>query len=379
MMDYATLKIIWWLLIGVLLIGFAIMDGHDMGVGTLLPFVGRSDLERRVIINTVGPHWDGNQVWFITGGGAIFAAWPLIYATAFSGFYWAMLAVLWALFFRPVGFDYRSKVSDARWRAAWDWGLFVGGAVPPLIFGIAFGNLFQGVPFGFDSRMVSTYTGSFWQLLNPFALVCGVVSSTMITMHGAVYLAHRTEGDIQRRAIAAARLFGVLELVAFSVAGIWLALGIDGYVLTSAIDPGAALNPTAKSVTRAAGAWFANYHQVPATMLLPALAYVGTAAMLWLLAAGRTGFAFVASALVLTAIIATAGASMFPFLMPSSSTPNHSLTVWDGVSSHLTLSLMFWAVLILVPIIVLYTGWAYKVMGGKVTAAYVRENDHSAY
>jgi len=210
MFDYETLKIIWWLLIGVLLVGFAIMDGHDMGVGTLLPFVGRSDLERRVVINTVGPHWDGNQVWFITGGGAIFAAWPLVYATAFSGFYWAMLVVLWALFFRPVGFDYRSKINNSTWRSVWDWGLFVGGAVPPLIFGVAFGNLLQGVPFHFDVYMVSTYTGTFWQLLNPFALLTGVVSSAMITLHGGTYLAHRTEGIIQGRAIQAAKWAAVV-------------------------------------------------------------------------------------------------------------------------------------------------------------------------
>jgi cytochrome d ubiquinol oxidase subunit II len=261
----------------------------------------------------------------------------------------------------------------------WDWGLFVGGAVPPLIFGVAFGNLLQGVPFGFDSRMVSTYTGTFWQLLNPFALVCGVVGSAMITMHGAVYLAHRTEGDIQRRAMAAARVGGLLALVAFSAAGVWLATGIDGYVLTSVVDPAAAASPTAKTVAREAGAWLANYHKAPATMLLPALVYLGIAATLLLLGAGRTGFAFVASALVPAGVIGTAGASMFPFVMPSSSVPNHSLTVWDSVSSHLTLGLMFWAALILVPITVLYTGWAYKVMGGKVTAAYVRGNDHSAY
>ena len=202
-LDYPTLKIIWWLLVGVLLVGFAIMDGHDMGVGTLLPFVGKNDEERRVVINTVGPHWDGNQVWFITGGGAIFAAWPIVYATAFSGFYWAMLAVLWALFFRPVGFDYRSKIHNTTWRSTWDWGLFIGGAVPPLIFGVAFGNLLQGVPFGFDDYLISTYTGTFWQLLNPFALLAGVVSSAMITLHGATYLSHRTEGVIQARTVRA--------------------------------------------------------------------------------------------------------------------------------------------------------------------------------
>ena len=205
-----------------LLIGFAIMDGHDMGVGTLLPFAGRDDTERRVIINTVGPHWDGNQVWFITGGGAIFAAWPLVYATAFSGFYWAMLAVLWALFFRPVGFDYRSKIANPAWRTTWDWGLFVGGFVPPVIFGVAFGNLLQGVPFHFDDNLMSYYTGTFWQLLNPFALLCGVVSSAMITFHGAIYLAHRTEGAIYGRARVAALLAGPVMLACFTAAGLWL-------------------------------------------------------------------------------------------------------------------------------------------------------------
>jgi cytochrome d ubiquinol oxidase subunit II len=379
MFDYATLKIIWWLLVGVLLVGFAIMDGHDMGVGTLLPFVGKSDLERRVVINTVGPHWDGNQVWFITGGGAIFAAWPVVYATAFSGFYWAMLAVLWALFFRPVGFDYRSKIHDARWRSVWDWGLFVGGAVPPLIFGVAFGNLFEGVPFSFDPNMISTYTGSFWQLLNPFALLSGVVSTAMITLHGAVYLAHRTEGAIQARAKRAAMIFGVLLLVAFGAAGFWLAKGIDGYAITSAIDPGAATSPITKTVSRMAGAWLSNYSRAPLMIALPVLAYLGTFAALGLLAIGRTGIAFIASSLAITGVIGTAGATLFPFIMPSSSAPNDSLTVWDSTSSHLSLGIMLVATLIFMPLIIIYTSWAYRVMSGKVTTAYVRENEHEAY
>ncbi len=379
MIDYPTLKIIWWLLVGVLLVGFAIMDGHDMGVGTLLPFLGKDDVERRVIINTVGPHWDGNQVWFITGGGAIFAAWPLVYATAFSGFYWAMLAVLWALFFRPVGFDYRSKLKSARWRSTWDWGLFVGGAVPPLIFGVAFGNLLQGVPFHFDNYLVSTYTGSFWQLLNPFALLAGVVSSAMITAHGAVYLAHRTEGAIQARAVRAAQWALALLLLAFSAAGAWLTWGIEGYAIVSAIDPAALPDPLAKTVVRASGAWLANYQSVPLTMLLPVLVYAAAAATVTALARARTGLAFIASSLVLVGVIGTAGAAMFPFVMPSSSHPASSLTVWDSVSSHLTLGIMFWATLVFMPLIVAYTAWAYRVMGGKVTAAYVREHEHSAY
>ena len=380
MIDYPTLKLIWWGLVGVLLTGFAIMDGHDMGVGTLLPFVGRGDDERRVVINTVGPHWDGNQVWFITGGGAIFAAWPLVYATAFSGFYWAMLAVLWALFFRPVGFDYRSKVHDPRWRATWDWGLFVGGAVPPLFFGVAFGILLQGVPFGFDGFLVPTYTGTFWQLLNPFALLAGVVSSAMITMHGGTYLAHRTVGAIQARAVRAAVGAAAITVVAFVAAGAWLRWGgIEGFAIASAIDPAAPPDPMAKTVVRDAGAWWANYRAEPALWVLPALGVLGAALAAVLAAARRTLAAFVASSLSMTGVIGTAGATMFPFVMPSSTMPDASLTVWDSVSSHLTLGLMFWATVIFMPLIVLYTGWAYRVMRGKVTVEQIRANTHTAY
>ncbi|MDE2203526.1 MAG: cytochrome d ubiquinol oxidase subunit II [Burkholderiaceae bacterium] len=380
MFDYPTLKVIWWLLIGTLLIGFAIMDGHDMGVGTLLPFVGKTDDERRVIINTIGPHWDGNQVWFITGGGAIFAAWPLVYATAFSGFYWAMLAVLWALFFRPVGFDYRSKIHNPTWRRAWDVGLFVGGAVPPLIFGVAFGNLLQGVPFQFDNFMVVTYTGTFWQLLNPFALLTGVVSSAMITMHGGIYLAHRTEGVIQRRATNAATGAALVAALAFIAAGVWLRWGgIEGYVITSAIDHAGVSNPMAKTVARAADAWWRNYQTQPLLWLLPLLGVAGPLLAVTLARAGRTLLAFVLSALGLAGIITTAGASMFPFVLPSSSTPAASLTAWDSVSSHFTLGLMFWAAIIFTPIIVVYTSWCYRVMRGKVTVERIRANEHSAY
>jgi cytochrome bd ubiquinol oxidase subunit II len=379
MLDYMTLKVIWWLLVGILLTGFAIMDGHDMGVGTLLPFAGRNDVERRVIINTVGPHWDGNQVWFVTGGGAIFAAWPLVYATAFSGFYWAMLAVLWALFFRPVGFDYRSKINNPIWRSVWDWGLFVGGAIPPLIFGVAFGALLQGAPFHFDNNLVSHYTGSFWGLLNPFALLCGVVSSAMITFHGAIYLMHRTEGDIHRRARMAATVFGVVALAAFSAAGLWLWLAIPGYVISSAVDPSAAPNPLAKEVVREQGAWLVNYARHPWALTAPATAYLGGALALVLARNGSTLAAFIASSLAMAGIIGSVGASMFPFILPSSTDPRSSLTVWDSVSSHMTLSIMLFSTIIMMPIIIAYTSWAYKVMSGKVTDDYIRENSHSVY
>lgn len=379
MLEYATLKLIWWLLVGVLLVGFAIMDGHDMGVGTLLPFVGRNDLERRAVINTVAPHWDGNQVWFITAGGAIFAAWPLVYATAFSGFYWAMMAALWALFFRPVGFDYRSKIQNPTWRATWDWGLFVGGAVPPIIFGVAFGNLLQGVPFRFDDSLVSTYTGTFWQLLNPFGLLAGVVSLSMLTFQGANYLMMRSEGDIYRRTRAASLMFGALTLVSFALAGWWVMKGLDGYVITSTVDPNAMPDPLNKTVARETGAWLANYGQYPWTRLVPLTAFVAGALGLLFAWRNRPGLAFVASSVTCAAIIGTAGVSMFPFVMPSSLDPRSSLTVWDSVSSPLTLGLMLGATVVFMPLIVFYTTWAYRVMWGKVTTDYIRANDKSVY
>ena len=376
--DYETLKIIWWLLVGALLIGFAIMDGHDMGVCSLLPFVGKDDEERRVIINTIGPHWEGNQVWFITAGGAIFAAWPMVYATAFSGFYWALMAVLWALFFRPVGFKYRSMIHNPAWRKAWDWGLFVGSFIPAVVFGVAFGNLFLGVPFSFNNHLVSTYTGSFWALLNPFALLCGLISASMLIMQGGAYLAHRTLDEVQNRTLNYAAISSLVMAVLFVLAGVWIQ-SIDGYHITSPIDPQALPNVLNKEVTRQAGAWMANYHQYPLAWAFPALGVIMPLVTAILLKARKTLTAFIASSIAVLSVIMTAGVALFPFVMPSSSDPRSSLTVWDSVSSHLTLMIMLFVVVVLLPMIVGYTSWAYSVMRGKVTKAYVREQEHSLY
>ncbi|MCI0507844.1 MAG: cytochrome d ubiquinol oxidase subunit II [Gammaproteobacteria bacterium] len=377
--DYETLKVIWWLFVGILLIGFAITDGFDLGVGTLLPFVGKNDKERRVIINSIGPTWDGNQVWFITAGGAVFAAWPMVYAAAFSGFYIALLLVLFALFFRPVGFDYRSKLDNARWRSAWDWGLFAGGAVPALVFGVAFGNLLLGVPFHYDEALRPTYTGSFFELLNPFALLTGVVSLSMLIMHGAIYLQLKTEAVIQQRAQKAALLFGAITILTFTVAGIWTASGITGYVVVDMPPGGATPNVLEKVVEQQPSAWLNNYGTYSWMTLAPLIAYLGIAAAIMLSRVGKTGWAFIMSSMGLSGIILTAGFSMFPFIMPSSSDFKSSLTVWDATSSHLTLTLMFWAVLIFLPVILVYTSWVYRVMRGKVTEQQVEENQHTLY
>ena len=378
-MDYATLKLIWWVLVGVLLIGFAVTDGFDMGATALLPFLGKTDDERRIIVNTVGATWEGNQVWLITAGGAMFAAWPLVYAASFSGFYFAMLLVLFALFFRPVGFDYRSKRPDPRWRASWDWGLFVGGFVPALVFGVAFGNLLQGVPFQFDSDLRVTYYGSFWALLNPFALLCGLVSLTMLVAHGAAFIKMKTDGVIARRASIALRVSALLAVVLFVLAGVLVASAIGGFHITHAAPNDTVANPLLKDVAAGSGLWLANYGEYPWMIAAPVVGIAGGLLALLLAGSKQEKTAFLCTGLMIAGVILTAGFSMFPFIMPSSLDPRSSLTVWDSTSSHMTLQVMLFAVIVFLPIILLYTSWVYRVMRGKVTHQSLEENKHSMY
>jgi cytochrome d ubiquinol oxidase subunit II len=376
--DYETMRLIWWGLLGALLIGFAITGGFDLGVAILLPFLGKNDTERRVIINSVGPTWEGNQVWFVTAGGALFAAWPVAYSVAFSGFYFALLLTLFALFLRPIGFDYRSKLPSQKWRNNWDIALFIGGLVPALIFGVAFGNLLAGVPFYFDNDMRIFYTGSFWALLNPFSLAAGLVSLSMLIMHGAVFLQIKTVGDINQRCKTVVMIFALLTLAIFAVAGIWIA-NIDGYRISSEILANAPSNPLAKIVYKEPGLWLANYAHCPVLWLVPSVAFIAAAITITLSKIGRPGLAFISSSLTLTSIILTAGVSMFPFLIPSSSAPNSSLTVWDASSSLATLKIMFWVTLFFLPIVITYTSWVFRVLRGKITPEHIQQNDHTAY
>ena len=379
MLDYDTLKLLWWVFIGALLVGFAVTDGFDLGVGALLPILGRGDEERRIIINSIGPTWDGNQVWLITAGGAIFAAWPAVYAAAFSGLYIAMLLVLFALFFRPVGFEYRNKVADPRWRRVWDWGLFAAGLVPALVFGVAFGNLMQGLPFHFDATMRAHYDGSFFALLNPFALLVGMVSLSMLVMHGSVYLTTRTDGDLQLRAERAARLAGSVFIITFAASGIWLVLGIAGFHIAAMPPKDAAPNILAKIVTDVRGDWMENYGVHPWMLLAPAVAYTAALLVIYSEIRRRPAFTFICSAAVQAGVILTAGFSLFPFIMPSSADPASSLTLWDATSSHRTLNWMFWVALIFLPIVILYTAWVYRVMRGRITAKTIQQEGDTLY
>jgi cytochrome d ubiquinol oxidase subunit II len=379
LISYETLRLVWWLLIGVLLIGFAVTDGFDLGVGMLLPFAGRDDLQRRVIINSVGPVWEGNQVWLILGGGAIFAAWPPLYAVSFSGFYMAMFAILVALILRPVAFKFRGKRDEPAWRTRWDWSLFIAGFVPTLIFGVAIGNVLQGVPFRLAPDMHIFYEGGFFGLLNPFALLCGGVSVAMLVMHGGAWLQLKTEGPVADRARRYGSIAALATIALYALAGYLLWSQVDGYKVTSALPVNGPSNPLLKTAALQPGAWFANYAAHAWLWTAPGAGFAGALLALLGLTLRRELLAILGSALGIAGIILSVGASMFPFILPSSLDPRASLTVWDSSSSHLTLFIMLVVSAIFIPIIVAYTSWVYKVLWGKVDADAIREDRGHAY
>ena len=378
-LDYGTLRLIWWALLGVLLIAFAVMDGFDLGVALLYPFVTRNEAQRRVLLNAIGPVWEGNQIWLILGGGAIFAAWPLLYAVSFSGFYLAIMLALLGLILRPVAITFHSKSPSALWRWSWDGIFFVSGLVPALIFGVAFGNLLLGAPFRFERNLSLVYEGSLLGLLSPFALLCGLISLAMLALQGAAFLASKCDGEVAQRAAGFGRGAAMTLLVLFSIAGLWVALGMDGYVVQNGVDPSAPSNPLWKTVAVEHGAWLRNYRLMPLTLAAPIVAYVGALLAAFALGKGRGAMALVASSASIAGVISTAGFSLFPFLLPSSSRPDHSLTVWDTSSSRMTLLLMLAAVLVFLPIILAYTSWVFHVLRGPVTEAAIERGEDYPY
>jgi cytochrome d ubiquinol oxidase subunit II len=374
MLDYATLRFIWWLILGTLLVGFAVMDGFDLGVGAIFRFIGRNDDERRALLASIEPVWDGNQVWFILAGGAVFAAWPLLYAASFSGLYVAMLLLLVSLILRPVGFTFRNKLARPRWRETWDWMLFIGGAVPALLFGVAFGNLFLGLPFHFDALERPVFTGGFFGLLRPFALLTGVVSLSMLVLHGAAYAALKVGEPMASRAAAVGRWAVAILLGSFLVAGWWVARGLDGQRILAGGNPDGPSDPLLKTVTLSPGGWLDHYRQHPVLWLIPLIA-IGAALLTWnLLGSRRHGAAFVSSCLTQAGVILTAGVGLFPFLMPSSTHPSQGLTIWDASSSARTLLIMLIAVAVFLPIILGYTIWVFRVLRGRITLEEIRRH-----
>ena len=382
LLSYEILRVIWWGLLGILLIGFAATDGFDMGAAALLPFAGKTDAERRVVINTVGPVWEGNQVWFILGGGAIFAAWPPLYAVSFSGFYLAMFVILAAFIVRPVAFKYRSKRDDPRWRTRWDWALFVSGAAPARLFGVAVGNVIQGVPFRFTEDLHTIYEGAWYTkfigLLDPFSLLAGVVSLTMLITHGAAWLSVKADGPVKDRARAIGSVTALLAVAGYILAGLWLAWGIGGYRIVGDYVTGGPSNPLHFEVARTAS-WLSAYTDRPWIAIAPALGILGGLLTFLGLRAGREVSTLLFSKLSILGVISSVGLTMFPFILPSSIDPRSSLLVWNASSSHLTLFIMLVCTIIFLPLILAYTAWVYKVLWGKVTEADISENPHSLY
>ncbi|CCO48984.1 Cytochrome d ubiquinol oxidase subunit 2 [Vibrio nigripulchritudo SOn1] len=378
MFEYETLRLIWWVLIGVLLIGFMVTDGFDMGVGALVPFVGKDEYERRLMINSIAPHWDGNQVWLITAGGALFAAWPLVYATSFSSFYLAMYLTLAALWFRPLALEYRAKIESAKWKQYCDIAISFSGGIPPIMFGVAFGNLIQGIPFELNSLLMPSYHGSFFDLLNPFALLCGVVGLCMALLQGSTWLLMKSSEEVYIRVRKIAQVIA-LVLVALFMLGGWMLFDVNGYQITSPMDLNADSNPVVKEVLLQKGLWFENYRQYPLMAMAPAVGFVALFSASLAARLSKNGLAFVSSSLANASIVATAGLTMFPFIIPSSHSPDHSLTLWDATSSELTLNAMTLVAFVMVPVILGYTSWTYYKMFGRLDTKFVKENSNSLY
>ena len=378
-LDYPTLRVIWWGLVGVVLIGFAIMDGFDMGVAALLPFVAKSDSERRAVINTVGATWEGNQVWFIVGGAGLFAAWPLIYGASFSGFYLAMFLVLMALILRPVGFKYRSKRPGKTWRRNWDWALFIGGFVPALVFGVAIGNVLQGAPFSYDDDLRVTYhdqfLGGLLGLFSPFTILCGLTSVAMLLLQGSTWLGLKLEAGVVRDRALRFGLFAALGVIVLFAAGyIFVRFSGLGYSVIGAVSADGPSNPTRAEVIRQAGGWLINFGKHPWMWMAPVLGFAGPLIALAGQRLRTDWLAFIGSSLGVAGIIATVGCSMFPIILPSSVDAHSSLLVWTASSSHLTLFIMLLVVAVFLPIVLLYTSWVYKVLFGRVSTEHLKTN-----
>ena len=381
MLEYAFLKIAWWMIIGAILMVYASTAGFDAGVTLYLPFL-RNNMDRRIVLNTSAPTWDGNLTWLVFAGGGLFVVWPPIYSTAFSGMYSAMLLILFAFFLRPPGYEYRNKINSEAWRKTWDWGLFLSGVIPVFVFGVALGNCFLGMPFHFDQNTYRDFwSGNFWDLLSPYALLSGVVSVLMVLMHGSVYLQRRTEGHLRKLALKVHIITAILLLIGFTTSGLLLMYKIVGYkLISSAAIP--TIEPLKNVVQTGVGYWIKSFDMYPWKYFPPIIAYAGILESLWAAYYGWVTTAFWASCFAVGGIVATAGASLFPFLMPSSTNPDQSLTVWNATSSQYALNVMLYVGVVLLFIILGYKIFAYNTIWGKkrtLTAEDIEKDEHSFY
>ncbi|MBM7854565.1 cytochrome d ubiquinol oxidase subunit II [Desulfohalotomaculum tongense] len=331
-MTLETLQAAWFILVAVLITGYALLDGFDLGIGSLHLFT-KTEEERKTMFYTIGPFWDSNQVWLLTGGGAIFAAFPMVYATVFSGFYLALMLLLFALIFRAVSIEFQHLVPCPRWKRAWDWGFALGSILPSVLFGVAMGNILRGIPLDAEHN----FTGSFFDLLNPYSLLLGLVSLAMFTMHGAAFLAAKTEGPLEEKA----RRWGRSAWLAY------VPLFLTGTVWSYASTP----------------RLFENFFHQPVLLVLPLMAVIGM--VLYPTALKRDKWKpFMASALNILGVLGIAAASLFPYLVPSNPDLANSLTIYNASSSQLTLTVMLILALTGMPLVILYSSYIYKKFTG---------------
>jgi cytochrome d ubiquinol oxidase subunit II len=319
---------VWFVLIAVLWTGYFVLEGFDFGVGTLLPVIGRDGVDRRVMINTIGPVWDGNEVWLLVAGGATFAAFPLWYASLFSGFYLALLVILVALIVRGVAFEFRGKIDSDRWRRNWDRAIVFGSVVPALLWGVAFGNIVQGVPLDAEHN----YTGDFFTLLNPYALLGGLTTLSLFVLHGAVFLGLKTTGEVRERARRLVVPVGAVAVIAGGTFLLWtqLAFGTGWTAITA---------------------------------ILAALALVAAVASG---ARGREGWAFLLTAVTIVTATVTLFGALYPDVLPSSTDPANSLTTTNASSTPYTLTIMTWVAVVFTPIVLAYQSWTYWVFRRRI-------------
>ena len=397
-MLLSILQVISWLVVGLLIFLVAATVGSDFGIGILSKFVGKTDYEKRAVINVAAPTWDGSQVWFIAAGGALFTIWPQVYATSFSGLYIAILLVLWGLFLRPPAFEYRKKVDNQKWRTTWDWMLLLGSVIPMFVMGVAIGNLYLGFPIAYDdtARLIyGTITNGQYQsmwvtlidLLSPFALLFGVIALNMALMHGSLYAKLRTDGILRERFKKISNTTVISYLVLFILAGIWLTC-IPGYQYASnsnlAHYSDALTHPFSSAVITTKYSWYYNFCQAHIWMwFAPLLTIVGGVLILKFNKENKDWSAFLASLATILGSILTVGFALFPFLMVSIS-GNHqfSLTIWNASSSQLSLTGFLIIAAILIPVVFAYTFFVYKKMWAnnrRITVEEVMQNSHEMY
>ncbi|QJC29062.1 cytochrome d ubiquinol oxidase subunit II [Enterobacteriaceae endosymbiont of Plateumaris rustica] len=379
MLDYNTLCIIWWILIGILIIGFLITDGLDMGVGILLFIIGKNNIERRIMINSIAPHWDGNQVWLITVGGALFAAWPIVYATLFSSFYIAMIIMLLSLFLRPVGFEYRSKIKNYKWQNLCDILISIGSIIPPIIIGIAVGNLLNGIPFYIDKYFRIHSSLHFLNLFNMFSIIISITSIIMFINQASTYLQLRIyDKYINYKTNIIIQISSIMLIIFFILSFINIIFYIKGYELHSLIFNNIT-NLNKKEILHIYGSWFFNFQTHNYLLIIPLLCLIlPIFTIIYSLYKNRI-MSFICSSLTIIFMVCTVGIIMFPFIIPSSIRPKDSLTMWNAVSSQLTLNIMLYAAIIFVPIVLSYTFWCYKKMFFPITREEIKNNTNNYY